>query len=80
MAKSARSDSHENDDFSGSPKVESQSYSFEMKQNNFMEFLGYWKFEFYNQNGLPDPPRPQHRNFPISPYRAPIEPLQSNAV
>ena len=34
-----------------------------MKQNNSRELLGYSKFEIYNENGPPQTPKPQIRNF-----------------
>ena len=55
-----KSENHENERFSGCPKVKSNIYKSEMKQNNYTELLGHSFLTIYNANGpqTPTPTKP----------------------
>ena len=63
MLTSATSENHENERFSGFPKMNLKIYS-KTKQNNSTEFLGYSFDDIYNKNGPPDPLDPRSGFFP----------------
>ena len=71
-----KSENHENDGFSGFPKVKSKSYFSKMKQNSSTELSGSSFLKIYNKNAPPDPLDPKSGIFPDFP-RFPIGILPS---
>ena len=50
MVMSTKSEKHNNDDFSGLPKMNPKSYQSKMKQNNSTELLGYSFNNIYSKD------------------------------
>ena len=62
-----KSEIHENEGFSGFPKINPKNSYSKMKQNNLTELLSYSFYKNCNTNGPPDALRPQNRHFTIFP-------------
>ena len=56
MVTSTRSENHEHDGLSGSPKMKSKSFQSKMKQNNSTELLGHSFNTIYSKNASPQTP------------------------